>query len=116
MRYYARTPEQVERQREYERIWHDAKRREWGVPPRNFHNRRTVLDGRRESLIERAPLLVELAALNGSQREVAELAGVPERTLYRLLHDGGRWVALDTADRLAIAMGVPLAVIYREDR
>jgi transposase-like protein len=96
---------------EYMRIYHEGHRR--GEPrPRKS----SVVDRPERVLLPRAPLVVELDRLNGNLRSVCARAGVPERTVFRLRHDGGRWVRIDTADKLAVAMGIPLALIYRADR
>jgi hypothetical protein len=96
---------------EYMRIYHEGHRR--GEPrPRKS----SVVDRPERVLLPRAPLVVELDRLNGNLRSVCARAGVPERTVFRLRHDGGRWVRIDTADKLAVAMGIPLALIYRHDR
>jgi hypothetical protein len=44
-------------------------------------------------------------------RELAVAADTTDRTLYRIRHEG-KFVRLDTADRLAIAIGLPLSLIY----
>lgn len=72
--------------------------------------------GPRSPFLPRAPLVAELDRLNGDLANVCARAGVTERTVFRLRHEPGTLVRLDVADRLALAMGIPLAVIYREDR
>jgi transcriptional regulator with XRE-family HTH domain len=63
-------------------------------------------------MLLRGPLLLQLQAHGGLVSDLARRANVSERTLTRLMNDGGRYVRLDTADRLAYAMGVPLELIY----
>ena len=109
------SPERRALRLEYRRIYSEVRRRAAGVPPTTA-KRRTVIDRPERVLLPRAPLVVELDRLNGDLKGVCARAGVPERTVFRLRHDGGRWVRIDTADKLAVAMGIPLAVIYRADR
>ena len=47
-------------------------------------------------------------------KELAELADVNERSLYRLRAEDGQ-VRLDLADRIAVTIGVPLSLIYPPD-
>jgi hypothetical protein len=110
-RHLALSDEQRERWREYQRIWHEAKRREAGVPERDY-DKRSPVDVPERVFLERAPLIAELRLRNGEYRMIAQRSGVPARTITRLLNDGGRFVRLDVADKLAVALGVPLAVVY----
>jgi hypothetical protein len=127
---YARwTPEQMERKREYARFWLEKHRRETGGKARPFKNRRTVVDRAERIFLPREPLLKEITiymrqhsvySMNGELtayqwRELAQLAGVNERSLYRLRHEDGGHVRIDLADRLAVTIGVPLSLIYPAD-
>lgn len=117
------TPEQRERSREYQRIWHEVKRREAGVPVRQSR-RRSVIDQIERVLLEAAPLLAEVEDYWHRQRlygdpdydwnTLAAAAGVSERGLFRLRKEN-RFVRLDFADKLAVAIGVPLSLIYPYD-
>ena len=117
--------EQLERAREYQRFWHDAKRRAAGIPPRNFRNRRSIIDRPEYVMLDPAPLLAEMAHFyraqlnNGhpdySWEALAITAGVPARSLYRLRTGESRHVRVDLADRIAVAIGIPLSLIYPHD-
>lgn len=50
-----------------------------------------------------------------AMQRLAELCGVSERTIYAIRHEA-RGTRLDTADRIALAIGTPLSLIYTEDR
>jgi hypothetical protein len=126
-----RTLEQRELRREYDRIWHEARRRMAGVPER-VYNRRTVIDRVERVFLDSAPLLREVErfydrqrALDGndnpgngylhySWEDLAGAADVTARTLHRLRTGESRHVRLDVADRIAVAIGTPLALIYPE--
>lgn len=113
---------QVERLREYQRIWHEARRRSAGIEPRNFDyssgNRRrrvTAIDRVERILLPPEPLLHSLSRffhLGGTLAELSLASGVPERTIYRLVSGEGRHVRLDVADQLAIALGEHLTLLY----
>jgi hypothetical protein len=47
---------------------------------------------------------------------LASSAGVSSRLIYALRYGQREYVRLDTADHLAAAMGLPLSLIYMEDR
>jgi len=104
------TPEQRERIREYARIWDEARRRRQGVPPRNFHNRRSAVDEIERIYLDPAPLVAELERVE--LRALSKRSGVPERSIDRILHGQSRHVRLDLADKLAVGLGFNLTLIY----
>lgn len=109
----AHPPEWWELRREYSRIYQQAKRREVGIPEakRNGHAPR----GRRDFLpVE--PIVAELRFWDGTFEGLARASGVPARTIYRLRHGESVRVEAGVADRLAHALGVPLAIVYRGER
>lgn len=111
-------PKRAALQREYQRIWAEAKRREKGVPPRNFKHRRTVIDKAERIFLDPAPIIAEIERQNGAinQVDLAALAGLPVRAIYRLQVGESKRVRLDVADKLAMALDVPLAVLYDDER
>lgn len=116
-------PERLELRREYGRIWAEGKRRERGVPVRQFRNRRTVIDRIERVFLPREPLVSELEiwrAAEGTFEGLARLSGVSARTIYRYRYGESSRVRIDVADRLALALGIPSAVLFgeawREDR
>ena len=98
-------------QREYDRIYKEAKRRERGVLERKC-NRRSVVDKPEQVFLPGAPLLAELDRCNGELSMIAMRAGVSERQILRYRIGESAYVRLDVADRLAVAMGIPLELIY----
>jgi hypothetical protein len=109
------TPLQREAELEYHRFYSEMRRRRRGQPPRKFRHRRSVIDRVELRLLPRAPIVELLAELNGELGTVGQRARVPSRTLSRLLHDGGRWIRIDTADRLALALGTTLWDLYGDE-
>jgi hypothetical protein len=114
-----RTPEQIARRREYHRIYAEVRRRARGTKPRRFNydraNKRrrvTVVDHPEYLFLGPDPLLDEIERWPGTHRQLAQLAGVPERSLDRIIHGDVRHVRLDVADKLAVALGIPLSLIY----
>jgi hypothetical protein len=97
--------------REYARIYSQAKRREAGIPARQWR-RATVVDKIEMVGLRPEPLLAVIAQLDLSDIEVARLARVTPRSIYRLRVGESRHVRLDVADKLAHALGVPLELIY----
>lgn len=114
------TPEQRERIREYYRIWADAKRRERGVPYRQFHHRKPRAVDREFYLLDPAPLVAEIDAYverfgETALGELSARSGVSQRRIWSLRHHEYEHVTVDSADRLSIAMGVPFPLLYDED-
>jgi hypothetical protein len=101
--------------REYDRIYHEVQRRQRGVPPRPLRNRRAVAEIERVFL-PRDPLVEVLKLWAGGLAELERVSGVPARSIYRVLHESRGLVTVDVADKIAVALGVPLATIYPEDR
>ena len=97
--------------REYQRLWHYMRRREAGVPERQFKHRHTVVDKKEPVFLPREPLLEALDSVDDWET-LARAAGVPARTVLRIRTDPKTHVRLDIADKLATALGWPLEVIY----
>ena len=108
------TEEQRQLIREYQRIWTEVQRRRANIPPRDWPNRRSVIDRVERVLLDREPIVRELRMRNGELSSLARASGVPERTIGRILSGESRHVRIDVADKLAVAMGVPLALLYVE--
>ena len=110
----AATPEQRERWREYWRFHQEAQRRRNGIPERNFHNRRSVIDRIERILLPTAPLVKLLEPYRDDELlgELSRRAGVPERSITRLLSGESAQVRIDLADKIAVALGMPSALIY----
>lgn len=108
-----RTEAQLLLDREYQRFWYEARRRAAGVAPRAFQNRKSVIDHPERVFLDPAPLVALLTGYeNGALRTLALSAGVSERGLHRLLHGESHHVRLDTADKLAVALGTTLSLLY----
>jgi DNA-binding Xre family transcriptional regulator len=118
-RYYYRnaTPEQRENQREYQRIWSEGKRRRQGTPV-TLENRKRVTDRPEYVYLDTGPLLREIDRLieaDGELQDLATMSGVSERAIYRLRSGESRHVRIDNADKLAVALGLTLELIYEGD-
>jgi hypothetical protein len=125
---YARqTPEQRERQREYWRIWREAKARAAGVP-RSKGKRHTVIDRPEYRFLPAAPLVERIqydlahpepGTMTGDPgfgiEGLAARAGVPARSIDRLLRGESKHVRLDLADKLCFGLGVPLYLVFGEE-
>ena len=110
------TAKQRVKVREYQRLWHYVKRRQAGVPERNFKNRHTVIDRPEALYLPVAPLVTVLTAEGWEWETLARAAGVPARTIFRMRTGEGQYVRIDVADKLAHALGWPLEVIYQGTR
>ena len=113
--YRARTAEQMERRREYERIYREVHRRARGVPvrPRGPRARPTYVDLHVERVLLAAGPLVKALDRTGEDWEaIARRSGVPARSLWRWRSGEAQLVRIDLADRIAFAIGVPLSLIY----
>ena len=106
----------LERRREYWRFHAEAVRRRAGVPERVFHNRRTVIDRIERIMLPTEPLLGLLAQYRDDEliAELARKSGVSERAILRLRTGESRRVRIDLADKLAVAIGIPSAIIFGE--
>ena len=115
-RYYreSRTPEQRALEREYQRFWAEAKRREQGLAPRRW-DRRTVIDRTERVLLPVDPIRQLLMEHFGEWRELARLTEISERTISRLAYEQAH-VRIDIADRIALALGEPLGLLYLDAR
>lgn len=122
-----RTEKQRELRREYQRIWMEARRRKQGVPPRRFdyspdnpRRRTTPIDRVERVLLPREPLVREidwwLSEGEHSVVMLVRISGVQERVINRIRSGEHSRVRLDVADRLLVAMRVPLALVYPDER
>lgn len=111
------TEEQRERMREYERIRAEALRRARGAA-RN-RPRRGPLPVERVYFPSQPLLALITDALRRDRFDgweaIGRAAGLSPKTLLRLRTGESARVTIDSADRLAMALGVPLALIYPED-
>jgi transcriptional regulator with XRE-family HTH domain len=105
------TEQQREARREYNRIRAEARRRAAGMRVYERH-RPSVIDRVERVLLPRDPIVHELRRRRGELTTIALKSGVPERTITRLLSGESRRVRIDVADKLAVALGVPLATLY----
>lgn len=111
-RYYAnRTPEQIEHQREYERIWREAHRRMAGKPERRRNGH--APPGPR-GFVPAGPIAAELRYWSEGYEALARASGVPARTIYRLRYGESVRVEAGVADRLALALGLTASLVYGE--
>ena len=106
------SPRQRELRREYNRIWAEVRRRRQGVPPRRWRTPRPLPPGDRDMYLDTGPLVAELARWDGHQWALAELAGLPARAIYRIESGEVHHVQLDTADRLALALGRSIVELW----
>lgn len=113
--YWANMPPEIRAdRREAKRFLEEKRRRRNGARPRDFKHRRSVVDQREAIYLPVEPLREAIKPYaNGELTALAERAGVPERTITRIRHEGTR-VQIDVADKLAVALGVPSAVIWGE--
>lgn len=109
-----RTPEQIELRREWFRIYREVHRRQAGVALRT-RRRGSVVDRVERVLLPAEPIAAELAALNGELATLSKRSGVSERTIGRLVSGESRHVRIDVADKLALAIGTPSAVIWGDE-
>jgi hypothetical protein len=120
---HRRSALQRERRREYDRIYFEAQRRAAGIRPRNFHNRSTVIDKREAIRLDIEPLRAAIEAyhaghdtneLKRSYRALARATGIDERKFAKYV-TSNQWIELANADKIAVALGIPLAVLYPYD-
>jgi transcriptional regulator with XRE-family HTH domain len=119
-RYARRTAEEKRLRREYDRFWAEARRRREGAAVRLRHRR--VPKGKDEIItVVPGPLLAEASRHILLQQwddpeydwsTLARTAGISDRTLRRLRNGEQERIGVDIADRVAVAIGVPLALIY----
>jgi hypothetical protein len=111
--YRRHTDEQLALRREYFRIRAEVLRRQDGVVPREFKHRHSVVDNPERILLDPVPLLVEIGKLcDGDFRWLADVSGVPERSIHRLRTGESQHVRVDLADKLAVGLGLTLEMIY----
>lgn len=112
--FHSMPPERRALKNEYARIRWNARARAAGLPQRP--RRHTVVDRRERVYVDPAPLVAELrVATDGFTDGVGKIAarsGVSERTILRW-RDGGR-AQIGSADKVAVAIGIPSAVIWGE--
>jgi hypothetical protein len=127
--YRRMTPKQRKRKREVVReanaFYRERKRREEGREPA-WKRHAAKVDRTERVFLPREPLLAEMDRYVREQRgngrpdfswgDMAMQAGVAERQLHRLRVGESRRVRIDVADRIAIAVGVPLSLIYPDSR
>lgn len=109
-----RTEEQLKLDREYQRIWCEAKRREAGIQPRVL-KRPTVIDQVERILLPREPLLYALAGYLEDGNTILDLereSGIPGKTIRRLITGESERARIDVADKLAMAFGLHLSLLY----
>lgn len=105
--------------REYDRIWHEGKRRAAGIPQQKMRPRRDD-DGRVLLPIEPIVEAIEewLAAQpdEGAVSLLADRSGVTERRIWAYRNGGNDAdsIELHNADRLAMAIGSHLDLIYEQ--
>jgi hypothetical protein len=108
-----RTPEQRELVREYQRIWSEGRRREAGVRRREELFAARPLRAER-ILLPTAPLLAELERVLDLE-DFARRSGVSARRVWGLRTGESSRVRIDVADKLAVALGIPSAIIWGEE-
>lgn len=128
-----RNAEQRELRREYERIYKEARRRQAGIPEREWvtrtappdpHMRGSSLHRHVDSAALRPHLMAWLRAYAAehpfdwgyaANRGISALANastVPERRIYGIVTGESERTHYAVADRLAVAIGLSLTVIY----
>lgn len=108
---YVSTPLRRQRRREYE----TARRRERGIPPRNFTNPRRDGEpsrqgrGRKENWLSSQPLagLLKKELETRNLDEIAAATEVPERTIFAYLHGERESVSLRVVDLILHGLGKP---------
>lgn len=110
-----RTLEQITDRREYHRIWQEGKRRRAGIPQRNW----TRALPPEAIYLPPQPLLDAMDGFVNGQDDgweaLARASGIHQRQMFRLRTGESTRVRLDVADKLAVAMNIPLALLYPED-
>jgi hypothetical protein len=103
-------PEWLERRREYERIYHEAKRREAGIEARVWVHGRPYPDASTKWVTDAEPIRELVRDWPGTISALAKRAGVSDRLLVRLRNEGGN-VTVAAADRIALAAGLHLDLL-----
>ena len=111
----SQTPEQHARYLEYHRIWHEGKRRRAGVVPRNWGPKSGRVVDRQLDYVWLSPEPLVRVLRGVEIRTLSRRSNVPERSIDRLLRGESRHVRIDLADKLALAVGIPLSLIYGPD-
>lgn len=121
-RWQARTPQQQDDRREYERFYRDQQRRQANIPVRTFKRpRRSVVDRTERILLPREPLLEAIEHYARAHTRSAEFSweqfaaqvDCSQRAIYRIRTGESRRVRIDVADRIACGIGIPLSLIYQ---
>jgi hypothetical protein len=107
-RYNNLTPKQIERRRESQRIWCEAKRREAGIKPREFKHRVTPTSKGEILRLDVEPFrqwLIEMH-LRLTREQILELTGINERRLTYVLYESDKGkVSIDTVDAALVREG-----------
>jgi len=109
--YHHETEAQRANRRERHRMFYNGQRRQAGIPE-STAQRVTVIDRIEGTRLPLEPLLVELRRVD--RAELARRAGIDETSIRRLTNGVSAHVRIDLADRLAVALGIPSAIIWGE--
>lgn len=125
-----RDPVRGELRREYDRIWHEGRRRAKGIPerpgrtappdPPHSPGNRTLPAAPLHAPLHawmRAYAVEHPSGVNGSLhgiRALARASGVEERLVYNILSGRQERCHYAVADRLLIAVGLSLTLVYGE--
>lgn len=116
--YRQQTPSQRAKRREDAAFYRDRLRRARGADANYRPRGRKPVDCKETVKKDPAPLLAVIDAhireYGESEHQLAARAGVPPRAIYRMRYGESRRIQLDTADKFAVALGLPLALIYPE--
>jgi hypothetical protein len=112
-----RDPQRGELRREYQRIWAEGKRRRLGIPARHWQRGRLYKAPSAKWTVPAEPIrrLVTEQLRYEDARTLARRAGVTPRLLHRLLHEAPAGLSVAAADRLAVALGLHLDLIYSQE-
>jgi DNA-binding CsgD family transcriptional regulator len=112
-RYYQQhlSPAQQEARRERQRFWKHKQRRDAGIPEVTYQ-RASVVDRVEWRYLDPTQLVEAIERSGLSDLEIQHRAGVPARTIFRLRTVESTHVRLDVADKVAVALDLPLALIY----
>lgn len=103
------TAEQRENKRERERIAAEGKRREEGIKPRSFENRKTVVRSV-HSLVATGEEMYPIEPLRKwlIEKNIRDIPGVSEQTIGNVRNaEDGEKISLDVIDRMLTGMEEP---------
>jgi hypothetical protein len=118
-RWATMTPERRALTYEYHRFYNDAARRRAGVPQRE-HHRPTVIDQIERIFLPRDPFVLAIrhwmithpdATQYDLVRRMGGSLAAGDRALRRIRSGESAHVRIDVADRIAMAVGIPLEVL-----